>query len=40
MMIFGVIYELVLVRVIGKLRKGLVSGWEFVRAQTHTNPYK
>ena len=39
-MIFGVIYKLVLVRDVGKLRKGLVDEWEFVRAQTHTKPYK
>lgn len=39
-MILDVIYKLVLVREIGKLGKGLVGGWEFVRAQTHTNPYK
>lgn len=40
MMIFGVIYKLVLVRGVGKLRKGLFDGWEFVCTQTHTKPYK
>ena len=40
MMIFGVIYKLVLVEEIGKLRKGLFGGLEFVCTQTHTNPYK
>ena len=40
MMIFGVIYKLVLVREIGKLRKGLFDGLGLVRAQTHTKPYK
>lgn len=44
-MIFGVIYKLVLVREIEKLRKGLFGGWEFVGwefvcTQTHTKPYK
>lgn len=39
-MIFGVIYKLVLVRDVGKLRKGLFGGWEFVCTQTHTKPYK
>lgn len=39
-MIFGVIYKLVLVEVIGKLGKGLFDGWELVCTQTHTNPYK
>ena len=40
MMIFGVIYKLVLVGEIWKLRKGLFDGWEFVCTQIHTNPYK
>lgn len=39
-MIFGVIYKLVLVREIGKLKKGLFDGWEFVCTQTHIKPYK
>ena len=40
MMIFGVIYKLVLVREIGKLREGLVGGLGFMSAQPHIKSYK